>query len=221
MHTHQEDQVGLLVKGSGDADPLFLPTRQDDPLSETAMNALGATSLRRRPLTRSQHAAHERPRSSSPRAVVKEIRLYFLLCWCMRRCDMTVVGLNKVLLGSLRTKPHILTAQWWICTEHWGSVRLGHRSGGTSRFCCGTDPLADLRLVALREDVDVRLEGTGVDYGFVSGGGQKGETYGWGRRTAADVGQGGALQAGCLQHFKGIIQKSGIFLSGLLGGPIF
>lgn len=66
MHTHQEDQVGLLVKGSGDADPLFLPTRQDDPLSETAMNALGATSLRRCPLTRSQHAAHERPRSSSP-----------------------------------------------------------------------------------------------------------------------------------------------------------
>lgn len=38
MHTHQEDQVGLLVKGSGDADPLFLPTRQDDPLRETAMN---------------------------------------------------------------------------------------------------------------------------------------------------------------------------------------
>lgn len=47
------------------------------------------------------------------------------------------------------------------------------------------------------------------------------------RRTDEDgeqllmLAKGGALQAGCLQHFKGIIQKSGILLSGLLGGPIF
>lgn len=59
----------------------------------------------------------------------------------------------------------------------WGTVRLAPPSRGTSGFCCGTDPLADLRLVALREDVDVGLEGTGVDHGFVSGGGG-GKTYG-------------------------------------------
>lgn len=40
VHTHQEDQVGLLVKGPGHADPLFLPTRQDDPLRATALKAL-------------------------------------------------------------------------------------------------------------------------------------------------------------------------------------
>lgn len=91
---------------------------------------------------------------------------------------MTVAALNKVALGSLRTEPHVLAAQRWLCTAHGCSVRLGHRSRGASRFCRGTDPLADLRLVALWEDVDVGLEGTGVDHGFVSGGGQKGETYG-------------------------------------------
>ena len=35
-------------------------------------------------------------------------------------------------------------------------------------YFCGTDPLADLRLVPLRQDVDVRLKRAGLDHGFVS-----------------------------------------------------
>lgn len=37
-------------------------------------------------------------------------------------------------------------------------------------FLVFADPLADLRLVSLRKDVDVGLEGAGFDHGFVSGG---------------------------------------------------
>lgn len=31
--------------------------------------------------------------------VVKEIRVYFPLYWCMRKCNMTVLGFNKVILA--------------------------------------------------------------------------------------------------------------------------
>lgn len=37
-------------------------------------------------------------RGTHPR-VAKEIRVYFLLYWCMRKCNMTVLGLNKVILA--------------------------------------------------------------------------------------------------------------------------
>lgn len=38
VQTHQKDQVSLLIQGSGDTDPLFLPTWQDNPLCEKAEN---------------------------------------------------------------------------------------------------------------------------------------------------------------------------------------
>lgn len=47
------------------------------------------------------------------------------------------------------------------------------------------------------------------------------------RRTDEDgeqllmLAKGGALQAGCLQHFKGVIQKSGIFCQVCLEVPFF
>lgn len=110
--------------------------------------------------------------------VANEITVYFLHYFCMKKSNMTVLCLNKVIpaLYTLTSIPlctvmivQYSEPQWelWPCLENNKTTEKFKENG---QFYCGTDPLPNLCLVPLWKDVNVRLKRTGLNDSLVSAG---------------------------------------------------